>query len=406
MKRIAVLLLACLCFLSCTADVPEEETDVVIETAGYAYYKVPYPTEETFLPDSGDHTVRMLFVRAGKADCIILEADGLTYLIDTGEDTSAPQVLAALAYMETESIEAVFLTHTDKDHIGGWDAVRQAYPIGTLCTAVQMEAPEIYEKMAEDLPHKLLSSGESYPIGNEGLYLDTLCPVQLYHDEENNNSLVLRLDCGDDTVLFTGDMKEEEEADLLSTGYALDCTVLKVPYHGRKAGSGTAFLEACTPDVSIICSDTETDPDTAHKKVMERLREYGDVYRTEDADLGWLVTIDGGVRTVANVRISRTQDVSLSIADVSREKQTVTIRNDGDTVDLSGCFLYSDRGSELFCFPENTVLEAGESVTVGCAGTGEALIWTGETSVWHKSREDTAILYDRFGNILDRREAE
>jgi len=405
MKKIAALLMTCLCFVSCTGNMPVQDTDVSIETIEHAYYKVPYPTEETFLPDSGDHTLRMLFIRAGKADCIILEADGLTYLIDTGEDLSVPQILAGLAYMETESIEAVFLTHTDKDHIGGWNAVRQAYPIGTLYTAVQMEAPEIYERLAEDIPHKLLSAGESAAIGKEGLYLDTLCPVLLYPDEENNNSLVLRLDCGEETILFTGDMKEAEEADLLATGYDLDCTILKVPYHGRKDGTGSAFLEACTPEIAIICSDTKTDPDTAHKKVLERLRAHGEVFRTEDADLGWLVTTDGVNRTITNISVSYPRCADLIIESVSIDSQILTIRNTGERADISGCFVYSDRGSETFVFPQATVIEAGAAMTIGCVGTQADLIWQGETSVWHKSKDDNAILYDRFGNILDKTEA-
>jgi len=388
--------------VSCGTAEQTIPSDSVTETQGIVFFREPYATEETFLPDAGEHTVQMLFVRAGKADCTVLEADGRTYLIDTGEDSSVPQILAALAYMETESIEGIFLTHTDKDHIGGWDAVLQAYPVGTLYTAAVMEAPEVYDRLAEDIPHVTLAPGQSVPIGEEGLYLDVLCPFRLYPEEENNNSLVLRLDCGEETVLFTGDMKEEEEADLLSTGYRLDCTILKAPYHGRKNSAGTAFLESCTPEVSIVCSDTETDPDTAHKKAMERLRQYGDVYRTEDADLGWYVTLDSQGHTVSNVRIRNSPAADLTITEVSIEKQTIVIRNDGDPADLDGCYLYSDRGHEVFVFPENTVLAAGESMTVGVAGSDADLLWEGETSVWHKSKEDNAVLYDRWGNMMDR----
>lgn len=385
--------------------VPETPPEMITETTEAAYYKVPYPTEDTFAEDAGEHSISVLFINAGKADCILLEADGRAYLIDTGEDSSVPQILSALAYREITAIEAVFLTHTDKDHIGGWDAILRRYPVGMLYTALQREAPETYERMAGELPYQVLSPGYSVPIGNEGLYLDVLCPVYLYPEEENNNSLVLRLDCGEETILFTGDMKDKEEADLLDTGYRLDCTVLKVPYHGRRDGSSSEFLAACTPELSIICSDTRTDPDTAHKKVLERLRTYGDVYRTEDADLGWLLTLTETGRTITNVRISQKTEADLSIADISIDAQTVTIQNDGEQVDLGGCFLYSDRGSETYVFPEGTILEAGETITIGCVGSQAELIWEGETSVWHKSKEDRGILYDRWGNVLDTKKA-
>ncbi len=401
-----VLTLSMLWLPGCTGTPAETGTeqnwDPMLDAVQHIAYIDPAGlSEEAFAPDSGEHTVRMLFVNAGKADCIILEADGLTYLIDTGEDNSVPKILAGLAYMETESIAGVFLTHTDKDHIGGWETILQAYPVEKLYTAVIREAPDTYLKMAGEIPYETLMPGQSVPIGGEGLYLDVLCPIRLYPDEENNNSLILRLDCGEETVLFAGDMKAEEEADLLSTGYNLDCTVLKVPYHGRKDGSGEAFLAACTPELSIICCDTETDPDTAHKKAVARLREHGEVRLTEDTELGWYVTLEGKYRYISNAQIMTERTADLSLESVSVASQTLTIRNNGDDADLSGYYIHSDRGNEVYVFPAGTVLAAGESISVGCVGTDGDLLWKGETSVWHKSKEDNAVLYDRFGNVLD-----
>ncbi|MBQ3176275.1 MAG: MBL fold metallo-hydrolase [Clostridia bacterium] len=401
-----VLTLSMLWLPGCTGTPAETGTeqnwDTMLDAVQHIAYIDPAGlSEATFAPDSGEHTVRMLFVNAGKADCIILEADGLTYLIDTGEDNSVPKILAGLAYMETESIAGVFLTHTDKDHIGGWEPILQAYPVEKLYTAVIREAPNTYLKMAGEIPYETLMPGQSVPIGEEGLYLDVLCPIRLYPEEENNNSLVLRLDCGEETVLFAGDMKAEEEADLLSTGYDLDCTVLKVPYHGRKDSSGEAFLAACTPNLSIICSDTQTDPDTAHKKAVARLREHGEVRLTEDTELGWYVTLEGKYRYISNAQIMTERTADLSLESVSVASQTLTIRNNGDDADLSGYYIHSDRGNEVYVFPTGTVLAAGESISVGCVGTDGDLLWKGETSVWHKSKEDNAVLYDRFGNVLD-----
>lgn len=370
-----------------------------------AYIDPTTLSEETFAKDSGTHTIQLLFVNAGKADCIILKADDKTYLIDTGEDKSLPQILAALAYLEIDSIEAVFLTHSDKDHIGGWDGIEQMYSIQKLYTAAINESPETYTAMAEGILYETLTPGQSVPIGNDGLYLDVLCPTTLHSGEENNNSLVLRLDYGNETVLFTGDMKETEEADLLATGYDLDCTVLKVPYHGRKGATSQAFLDACTPELSIICCNTDTDPDTAHKKVIRRLEATGQVYLTEDSHLGWLVALTEDSHSLTDAQIRNTSDADLVITDVSIENQTVTIANSGADANLTGYYLYSDRGSELFVFPEGYVLPSGACVTIGCVGSTEALIWSGETSVWHKNKTDHAILYDRYGNILDEKKA-
>ncbi|MBQ8400305.1 MAG: lamin tail domain-containing protein, partial [Clostridia bacterium] len=106
-------------------------------------------------------------------------------------------------------------------------------------------------------------------------------------------------------------------------------------------------------------------------------------------------------RIISNAQISHGKEADLSITEVSVEKQIITIRNNGDTADLSGYYIHSDRGNDVYVFPAGTTLAAGESITVGCVGTNEDLLWEGETSVWHKSREDHAVLYDLFGNILD-----
>ncbi|MBR4960031.1 MAG: lamin tail domain-containing protein, partial [Clostridia bacterium] len=131
-----------------------------------------------------------------------------------------------------------------------------------------------------------------------------------------------------------------------------------------------------------------------------------EVYRTEDADLGWYVTLEKNGGTIVNAQIRHSREASLKLESVSRENQMVVIRNTGDTMDLGGCFLYSERGNEVFIFPQNTILPAGESITLGCVGIPADLIWTGETGAWHKSKEDRAILYDRWGNVLDTRFAE
>ena len=83
--------------------------------------------------------------------------------------------------------------------------------------------------------------------------------------------------------------------------------------------------------------------------------------------------------------------------------QLVTLRNTGDVdVALGGWWLLSETGKELYLFPEDAVIAAGGTLTVGCADypLESDLRWN-ESKVWNKSKEDNAVLYDCWGNVVD-----
>ncbi|MGN1345895.1 MAG: MBL fold metallo-hydrolase, partial [Eubacteriales bacterium] len=123
MKRIQLIFLTLtLLFLPWTAascgGSPSEEAAGQVQ-AGQAETADPYKTDRELRTDyenivpSGEHEVRILFVNAGRADSILIEADGKYYVIDTGEVTSVPKINASLEYLGADKIEAVFLTHSN-----------------------------------------------------------------------------------------------------------------------------------------------------------------------------------------------------------------------------------------------------------------------------------------------------
>ena len=76
----------------------------------------------------------------------------------------------------------------------------------------------------------------------------------------------------------------------------------------------------------------------------------------------------------------------------------------GYDVDLSGWYVTSSRGGEVFCFSKGTVIKAGETLTLACKGSDGDIIWN-ETNVWHDSKDDTASLIDNYGNLVDTKES-
>ena len=64
--------------------------------------------------------------------------------------------------------------------------------------------------------------GQEYEFG-EGSFT-VLGPTQI-RDDSNNNSVVVRLDYGDTSFLFTGDAESKEEKDIIAANEDLYCDV-------------------------------------------------------------------------------------------------------------------------------------------------------------------------------------
>jgi hypothetical protein len=88
---------------------------------------------------------------------------------------------------------------------------------------------------------------------------------------------------------------------------------------------------------------------------------------------------------------------------ISKEEQIAVLRNNGsEDLALAHWFLASERGGELFRFPDDAVIAAGSEITVACNDyKGEADYKWGDAKVWNKTKDDRGILYDRHGNIID-----
>ena len=80
------------------------------------------------------------------------------------------------------------------------------------------------------------------------LYLDR----HKFRDDSNNNSVVVRLDYGDTSFLFTGDAESKEEKDIIAANEDLDCDVLSVGHHDLQVPQAGIFSEQVLPEYAVI----------------------------------------------------------------------------------------------------------------------------------------------------------
>lgn len=78
-------------------------------------------------------------LKIGKADAILIALPDAAVLVDAGEDEDAGEILENLEKQGIERLDAMIITHFDKDHVGGADGVLRG-------VAVEQVVDPQYEK--------------------------------------------------------------------------------------------------------------------------------------------------------------------------------------------------------------------------------------------------------------------
>jgi competence protein ComEC len=383
MRKIILMVLSVLVLTSCSTESAEQQN-------------IQY-----------DNEVSVVFINVGKADSALLMINDKAYLIDTGSNKSVPALFRALAIMGVEKIDGLFLTHTHSDHIGGTDELAQKYQIDRLYSAVfsmnNKNGENKINNLASELElaHTKLNAGDTVEVERD-IAFQVIAPLVYNEDDDNDNSLVLLIELNGKRFLFTGDMQFTQENTVLSKGIDISAHILKVGNHGNKDATSSRFAKAVSPEYAIISTDTEDDKDSAHSSVIGNLKPAATLL-TQDYIYGIKMTVDiDGKVNISDLEPVRAT-ANMEVVSIDNVQQTITIKNNGETTDISGYFIFSERGSEVFVFPAGSIIDAGQSITIVCSNsdiTGD-YVWD-DKNVWHRSNTDTGILYDNFGNELSR----
>lgn len=408
------MLLVVFALSGCAADAPVAEDSPSEQSAPATATSTFEPPSNvaTLLPLSiadglpGKEGFAILYANVGKADAAILRFGGKTVLIDTGSAESAPQLVTGLNALGVTSIDAVFVTHSHSDHLGGLDALAANYNISVVYSPFYSEPDKNgvsrIVKRAEKLglPHQELQAGESIPVA-DGVSFDVLGPLSLNEEDDNDNSLVLRFSYYNQTFLFAGDMQFAEEQALIDSGVTLKADVLKIANHGNPDATGDDFAALVSPSYAVISTDTQEDTDSANARVTTALAS-SMIFLTQDFPIGLLVTFDSPDTMLLSNPARKDSALDVSIQSIDVEAQTVTLENNGSfDADLSGCILFSVRSDALLRFPEGTLLPAGQTLAIGAGGE---VAFPNEDKPLSKKKANTVTLYDSFGTRLSQYE--
>ena len=350
----------------------------------------------------------MYAISVGKADAILLGVGEHTVLIDTGYAVSRGKVQAGLKQMGVSRLDAVFVTHLDKDHIGGLSWLAESsldigawYASGMyLDVDSPKDHPVVKAAALRGQSVTFLTAGDTVPLGNA--VLRVLAPIVFAADKDDNNSLVMMLESSEGKILLTGDIEYSAESRLMMSGADLKCDVLKVANHADNDTNSPAFTSRTSPQVAVISTSSEEKEDTPSPAVVRMLQNQGAaVYVTQDCTGGVLVRLRGGVATAELVNLP-VHASSVVLTGALPKRDLITLHNGGaEAEDLSGWSLTSSRGKEIFFFPEGTVIPAGGTLTIGTRTSEERfdLFWD-DKKVVHAKKEDVFTLCDAAGSAV------
>lgn len=225
-------------------------------------------------------------IDVGQADSILVIADGEAMLIDAAESGNADEILAYLKAQNVTELKYAVATHMHADHIGGMAGVLNGIETRTVLEPVYADSlvptTKVYEKYLDAIEENNIGlyaakAGETFSLGNAKITV--LGPVSEEPDDLNNTSLVLRVDYGEASCLFTGDMEEPEEEEILQSGADLDVDFLKVGHHGAATSSSEHFLAAVTPQYAAISCGKDNDYGHPADSTMQRLEQYAEDIR-------------------------------------------------------------------------------------------------------------------------------
>lgn len=235
--------------------------------------------------------VTVTFYDMGKADAALITAeDGSRILIDAGTNKGGKKLAERFAEEGIERLDAMIITHFDKDHVGGADKVLESVPVARVVMPGYAKESKQYTQFMDALSQSpktqvdiLSAKGEkTFEFGSMILRITAAQETDYGIDEENDFSLAAYLAYGETKFLFTGDAEDARQTELLRAGN-IACDVLKVPYHGRAVDVSAAFLSACHPKIAFI---TDSDEDPADPVIVKLLESMGtDVHSARDGDL-------------------------------------------------------------------------------------------------------------------------
>lgn len=193
-----------------------------------------------------------------------------------GSDSGKDIIVPFLHHIGVSNLDALVITHADKDHFGGSLSLIRTFPVKEIWTTScsRKETKTLWQQLLaeakrRDIPIREIGRGF---IWKENYFeLRSIHPDTTRCTDENTQSITLRAKGLGRSAILTGDLTVAGEKEILKSGVFLKSDVLKLGHHGSKTSSSKPFLSKIQPELAIISSGRRNRFKHPHKQVVRRL---------------------------------------------------------------------------------------------------------------------------------------
>ena len=221
------------------------------------------------------------FIDVGQGDSALIVCEGDAMIIDGGVPGS--KVYSFIKEHGITKLEYMISTHPDEDHVGGLAGVLNAVPVETIFSPVK----EWDTKAFKDFKNYADKQGApiSRPYVGDEFYLGGATFKILSCDcsakTPNEMSICLRIEYGETSFLFTGDVEGYALYQLLTLNAPLQANVLKVSHHGSDKSNPEELLRLVKPEYAVISCGKNNYGHPAETTLNMLKNQDVDLFRTD-----------------------------------------------------------------------------------------------------------------------------
>lgn len=235
------------------------------------------------------------FLDVGQGNAILVQSGGQNLLYDGGDQNHTDEVVSYLQQQNVQTIDYMISSHYDEDHLGGLIPCLNFFEVSNVLGPDYVHTSNLFNTFMNTATANAIivqypSVGDTFDFGTGSFTV--LAPSGISQNS-NDNSLVIKLENGSNSFIFTGDAEETSEQDMISTGMNLDCDVLSIGHHGSASSTTWDFLEATSPSYAVISCGVNNQYNHPSAETMGRLSDMEiPVFRTDKQ--GTIIAVSDG----------------------------------------------------------------------------------------------------------------